>query len=105
MAETEPQWTVSWVTEDDDEEDEEEEAVPGAGGVEGEVIFGVPSDCVQLPQDQVVVTSAGLTALANLKPSPVFLDDAHHEVVMGGDVSLLNVCSFIFFLPIFHRFD
>ncbi|KAE8745701.1 hypothetical protein FOCC_FOCC007585 [Frankliniella occidentalis] len=90
-AETEPQWTVSWVTEDDDEEDEEEEAVPGAG-VDGEVIFGVTSDCIQLPQDQVVVTSAGLSGLAGLagltglKPSPVFLDDAHHEVVVGGDV-------------------
>ncbi|KAJ1519906.1 hypothetical protein ONE63_004144 [Megalurothrips usitatus] len=94
-AETEPQWTVSWVTEDDDEEDEEE-SVPGGGG--GEVIFGVASDCVQMPQDQVVVTSAGLTGLtglglAGLKPSPVFLDDAHHEVVVGGDVSLLNVIA------------
>lgn len=97
-AEAEPQWTVSWVTEDDEDEEEEEVAVSGASGVEGEVIFGVASDCVQLPQDQVVVTSAGLTALAGLKPSPVFLDDAHHEVVVGGDVSLFNVCPSLFFL-------
>lgn len=88
-AETEPQWTVSWVTEDDEEEEEE----VAASGVEGEVIFGVASDCVQLPQDQVVVTSAGLTSLAGFKPSPVFLDDAHHEVVVGGDVSLFNVIT------------
>jgi len=103
------QWTVSWVTEEDDEDDEEEEASVPHFNPGNEMIFGVASDCIQLPQQtqdahEVVMTDA----LTELKPiitgitgggggGPVYLDDphnlatAHHEVVVeapdvGGEV-------------------